>query len=396
MKLKIAIVVHGRFHAFDLARELIKQGNDVTLFTNYPKNIVEKFGINKKHVKSFLIHGIFARISGKVQRILDQVNLEALLHTKFSSWATQIIVKQEYDVVYAFSGVAEEIFQALSNKHVLKAVVRGSAHIRTQFQILSAEEKRARVSVDKPSNWIIAREEREYQISDLVIVLSTFAKRSFIDQGIVQEKLKVLPLGTQLEKFYPVRQVIKERCHRISSKNPLRVLMVGTYSYRKGAIDFSKIAELGGNHFQFKFVGNVNSEVSQLVQNSSGNIEFIPKQPQYELPEFYAWADIFIFTTIEDGYAVVLAQAQAAGIPILSTTNCASLDIVVEGETGWILPIRSPESFVERLMWCDQHRQDLVQMVWRIYQNFQPRDWAEVAADFVDISYTEISKKLEV
>ncbi|WP_242046550.1 hypothetical protein [Cylindrospermum sp. FACHB-282] len=52
MKLKIAVVVHGRFHAFDLARELIEQGNEVTLFTNYPKKIVEKFGINKKYGSS--------------------------------------------------------------------------------------------------------------------------------------------------------------------------------------------------------------------------------------------------------------------------------------------------------------------------------------------------------
>jgi hypothetical protein len=35
MKYKIAIAVHGRFHAFDFARALIAQGHDVTLFTNY-------------------------------------------------------------------------------------------------------------------------------------------------------------------------------------------------------------------------------------------------------------------------------------------------------------------------------------------------------------------------
>ncbi|WP_242046726.1 glycosyltransferase family 4 protein [Cylindrospermum sp. FACHB-282] len=331
-----------------------------------------------------------------MQGILNHADLEAFLNTKFSNWAAQIIEKQEYDVVYAFSGVAEEVFQALPNKNVVKALVRGSAHIRTQFQILSAEEKRAGVYVDKPSKWIIAREEREYQISDLVIVLSTFAKQSFIAQGIVKEKLKVLSLGTQLEKFHPLQQVVEERCQRIISKKPLRVLMVGTYSYRKGAIDFSKIAELGSGYCQFKFVGDVISEASHLAQQSSANIEFIPRQPQYELPEFYAWADIFIFTTIEDGYAVVLAQAQAAGIPIVSTTNCASLDIVVEGKTGWILPIRSPESFVERLMWCNEHREELVQMVWKIYHNFHPRDWAEVAADFVNISSKELSKKLKI
>ncbi|MBD2385322.1 glycosyltransferase family 4 protein [Cylindrospermum sp. FACHB-282] len=394
MSLKIAIVVHGRFHGFDLARELINQGHDVTLLTNYPKNIVEKFGIPEKFVQTFLLHGLSTRVLHKLHEVLGTPDFEAFIHCEFSKWAARNLIKYHYDSVHVFSGVAEEIFQALSDKCVVKSLVRGSAHIRTQFQLLLDEEKRAGVSVDKPSNWMIAREEREYQLADVVVVLSTFAQQSFIHQDITPEKLKVLPLGTQLERFRPVQQVIAERCHRIVSKLPLRVLMVGTCSYRKGALDFVKIAELGARYFQFKFVGTVTSEASDLAQSNSGNIEFIPKQPQFELPKFYSWADIFIFTTIEDGYAVVLSQAQATGLPILTTTNCSGSDIVVEGKTGWVLPIRSPESFVERLHWCDEHRQELAQMVWRIYQDFQPRDWTEVAAEFVSIHTDLLKKKL--
>ncbi|AFZ27933.1 glycosyltransferase [Cylindrospermum stagnale PCC 7417] len=385
MKLKIAIVVHGRFHAFDLARELINQGHDVTLLTNYPKKFVEKFDIPQEFVKTFLLHGIFTRVIQKLHAVLGISNFEYIVHSEFSKWAARNLINDKYDVIHVFSGVAEEIFQAMSDKRGLKCLVRGSAHIRTQFKILSEEEKRAGVTVDKPSKWMISREEREYQLADLVIVLSNFAKQSFIDQDITPAKIKVLPLGTQLVKFRPIQQVIAERCHRIISQLPLHVLMVGTFSYRKGAIDFVNISELGSTNFRFKFVGTVTSEASHLAK-ASENIEFIPKQEQFELPKFYAWADIFIFTTIEDGYAVVLSQAQANGLPIITTTNCSGSDIVIEGKTGWVLPIRSPEIFVERLNWCHENRQELAQMVRELYQEFQPRDWAEVATDFVHIS----------
>ncbi|WP_392534633.1 glycosyltransferase family 4 protein [Nostoc sp. C117] len=394
MKLKIAIVVHGRFHAFDLTRELINQGHDVTLFTNYPKKIVEKFGIPQKSVKTFLLHGFLTRIIYKLHGVVGTPNFEAFLHSAFSQWAARILNKSEYDIVHVFSGVAEEIFQALSAKDVLKTLVRGSAHILTQSQLLSEEEQRAGVSVDRPSNWMIAREKREYQLTDIVLVLSTFAKESFIHQNISPDKLKILPLGAQLEKFRPVEQVIEERCQRILWQKPLNVLMVGTFSYRKGAIDFLKIAELVSTSFQFKFVGTVTIEARDLAKKNIENIEFIPKQSQFKLSRFYAWADIFIFTTIEDGYAMVLAQAQAAGLPILTTTNCSGSDIIIEGKTGWVLPIRSPESFVERLKWCDEHRQELGQMVQRVYQEFQPRDWADVAADFVSIHTDLLKQKL--
>jgi glycosyltransferase involved in cell wall biosynthesis len=394
MKLKIAIVVHGRFHAFDLARELINQGHDVTLFTNYPKKIVERFGIPQKYVQTFLLHGLLTRIIHKLHGVLDTPDFEAFLHSIFSQWAARILNKSEYDIVHVFSGVAEEIFQALSAKNVLKTLVRGSAHILIQFQLLSEEEERSGVSVARPSKWMIAREEREYQLTDVILVLSSFAHQSFRDQNISPDKLRILPLGTQIEKFRPDEEVIKERCQRIIAQPKLNVLMVGTFSYRKGAIYFVKIAELLSTKYQFKFVGTVTNEASDLAAKNSKNIEFIAKQPQFELFKFYAWADIFIFTTIEDGYAVVLAQAQAAGLPILTTTNCSGSDIIVEGQTGWVLPIRSPESFIERLKWCNEHRPELAEMVWRVYQNFQPRDWAEVATDFVSIHTGLLKEKL--
>ncbi len=55
---------------------------------------------------------------------------------------------------------------------------------------------------------------------------------------------------------------------------------------------------------------------------------------------------------------------------------------VLGRESGWVLPIRAPDAFVERLQWCDQHRKELAHMVRRIHEQFKPRDWAEVAADF--------------
>ena len=59
--------------------------------------------------------------------------------------------------------------------------------------------------------------------------------------------------------------------------------------------------------------------------------------------------------------------------------------MVREGQTGWVLPIRSPEAFIARLDWCDSHREELAEMVRRTYYQFQPRTWADVAVDFESI-----------
>jgi hypothetical protein len=55
-----------------------------------------------------------------------------------------------------------------------------------------------------------------------------------------------------------------------------------------------------------------------------------------------------------------------------------------------VLPIRSPQEFIECLLWCDAHREELAAMVRRIYNDFKPRDWADVAADFESICLSGI------
>src|SRR5688500_8529662 len=67
-KLKIAIVVHGRFHAFNLARALLERGHEVTLFTNYPKWAVERFHFPAERVRSFWVHGVLTRAAEMLQR----------------------------------------------------------------------------------------------------------------------------------------------------------------------------------------------------------------------------------------------------------------------------------------------------------------------------------------
>ena len=372
-------MVHGRFHAFDLARELLKQGHEVVLFTNYPKRVVAKFGIPREHVRSFLAHGLLSRAIG---RLFGGHAFEALLHQLFGRWAAWSIQREkQFDAIHGFTGITDEYLLLYAQKGTVRSLVRGSAHIAVQARLLAEEARRAGVPIDQPSEWMIQRELREYGMADLIIVLSSFAYQSFLDEGVDPGKLAQVPLGSELKRFRPAAEIIEARCQRILSGQRLRVLTVGTFSYRKGALDLVAITRALGHKCEFEFVGDTPAETRSLC--AQAKLKFTPRQPQFELPKFLAAADVFVFPTIEDGYAAVLAQAQAAGLPVLATTNCAAPDIVVPDENGWVLPIRSPEAFIARLEWCDTHRQELAAMVRYTYDHFQGRDWADVAADLV-------------
>ena len=381
--MKIAIAVQGRFHAFHFARALLDRGCDVTVLTNYPKWAAARFGLPRDRVRSFWPHGVLTRAMGRLDPRLARYGGEAWLHTMFGRWTARQLASERWDVVHPWSGVAEESLRSLKGTRTLCLLMRGSAHIRTQAELLTEEEERTGVRQDHPSRWRIAREEREYALTDRIVVLSTFAYRTFISQGVHAEKLHIIPLGASLQKFRPTPEIVRARQRRLLGGGPLRVLYVGAMSLRKGLWDMARVVKvLGTEKFAFQFVGPQPLEAHAVLSELRADVTLRSKQPEAELPGVYAWGDVFLFPTIEDGFAVVLAQAAAAALPVLTTTNSSGLDLIREGENGWVVPIRAPEALVARLRWCSDHRDEVAAMVGRIYDRFRPRDWSAVAADF--------------
>jgi glycosyltransferase involved in cell wall biosynthesis len=387
--MKIDIVVHGRFHAFDLARALIDQGHDVLVHTNYPKSIVKRFGLSEKNVRSFVSHGILSRLAYWKYVRFNREILDRVLHTMFGRWAARS-VRRDADVVHGFSGVMEEV---LERHQGLTSVVRGSAHIRVQDEILRSEEARAGQDIERPTRWIIAREEREYRAADQVTVLSRFAHTSFVSMGYSGERLMTLSLGVDIRRFRLSPEQVSQRVERIRSGQPLRIVTVGTFSYQKGILDLIDVAERMKGRMTFRFVGHVPGEAHAILERASSVLEFVARVPEFELPDQYAWGDVFLYPTVQDGFAIVLLQAAAAGLPILATTNCAAPDFVREGLNGWIIGIRDPGSIADRLAWCDENRRDLAEMIGTSCTMAAAKDWERVAAEFVERHEQAIEQK---
>ena len=70
---------------------------------------------------------------------------------------------------------------------------------------------------------VIAREEAEYDIADMVSAPSGFVAYSFVRMGYLREKLFLNPYGARLERF-----------HRVSESGVFTVMVVGQASLRKG------------------------------------------------------------------------------------------------------------------------------------------------------------------
>lgn len=386
--LRIAIAVHGRFHAFDVARTLSELGHEVTVFTNYPQSRTKRYGIGHLKVVSFLPHLAMNQAIARLRAPRIAERTEPLLHKWFGGWAKVQLTKQRWDVVNLYSGIAEETLRAPRCATAF-LMERGSTHIRAQAQILQEEAERTGYPQEQPSTWMIAREEREYQLTDHITLLSSFARETFQQQGFPLEKVSVIPLGVNAAHFRASPETVDARCQRIMRGDPLHVLYVGRVCFRKGFWDHVRIMQsLNNERFRFTLVGSVLPEVEGLREHlPTSNIAFFGHQPQTELFPWYSKGDLFFLPTIEDGFAMVLSQAQANGLPIIATTNCSAPDFLEKGKSGWIVPIRQSAHTVEILEWCDSHRAELADMVRYTYQNPVVRDWMEVGRDYQALMY---------
>jgi glycosyltransferase involved in cell wall biosynthesis len=72
--------------------------------------------------------------------------------------------------------------------------------------------------------------------------------------------------------------------------------------------------------------------------------------------------DVFVLPSIVEGRALVQQEAMACRLPLIATKNAGADDLIVEGETGFLIPIRSPEAIAEKISWCVKNRSRLAGM----------------------------------
>ena len=266
----------------------------------------------------------------------------------FSKWAANEVAQRPFDVIYSWSSISGPLFNQLhSREKTLCLLARGSTHIAYQEQILREESKRVGVELSRPSPWLINLEKLEYEIADAVVVLSTHCRNTFIDRGVPPGKIITMIAGVDAKRFLAPKKTVESRILRMRSREPLHILMSGSFDFRKGAWDIAEVVrQLGNQNVLLRFVGSISPSCQYLKHELQSLIEFVPRVSQAELVDQFAWADVFFFPSLEEGLPQTLIQAAAAGCYLLSTPNAAMEDILQSGGIGRSIEMRDIDEYV--------------------------------------------------
>jgi glycosyltransferase involved in cell wall biosynthesis len=94
--------------------------------------------------------------------------------------------------------------------------------------------------------------------------------------------------------------------------------------------------------------------------------------------------DLLCLPSIVEGRALVMQEAMSQGLPIIITPNTGGSDLIIEGETGFLVPIRNAAKIAEKINWCFENRDQLEHMGENARTHASKYTWGNYAKVIVD------------
>ncbi|MFL5744425.1 MAG: glycosyltransferase family 4 protein [Niastella sp.] len=202
----------------------------------------------------------------------------------------------------------------------------------------------------------LERKTQELQLADVIVGPSSFVENSLPDWA-KNKKIIMAPFGS------PMPVTDKEEPTRKNFKKPLRVLFAGSMSQRKGLGDlFTAMRLLNRRDIELVVMGSPEAPM-EFYRKECPHFIYEAGRPNPQVLALMRSCDVFCLPSIVEGRALVMQEAMSQGLPLIITPNTGGEDLIKQdGSTGFLIPIRSPETIAEKLNWLLDNRAAIIEM----------------------------------
>ncbi len=338
--MRVVLSTIGKFHSFDLARQIHERGALTAIFSGYPWFKLRNDGLPRQKVRTFpYLHAPYMRFAPRY------TPARHLWEWQDRVWFDRYVARRlpPCEVFCGLSGSALSTSRAAKFQGAKYVCDRGSSHIRFQDRILREEYDRQGIRFDGIDPRIVGREEAEYEAADAITVPSTFSLSTFIDAGVDRKKVKLAPYGVDLDTFHPCAKRMDDT---------FQILFVGNICVRKGvSYLLDAFRQLDCERKRLVLVGSASAEYENLIKQlrQDERISVMGHVPQQQLKEIMSRSYAMVLPSVEDGFGLVLAQAMACGCPVIASENTGAHDLFTDGKEGFIVPVRDSAAIADRL-----------------------------------------------
>jgi glycosyltransferase involved in cell wall biosynthesis len=199
-----------------------------------------------------------------------------------------------------------------------------------------------------------AKEIQEQGDAIRIIAASSFSKATLVQHGVLEEKITVIPYGVDSDRFADTDRSSRDR--------PFRFAFVGLVTARKGVpLLIEAWKTLGREDAELWLIGPVSEAARRAIPSLPGLVVKGAVE-QSEVANLLQQADVFVFPSFFEGFGLVILEAMACGLPVITTTTTAGPDILTEGENGWLTTPGQIDELIDRMRWCCDHKDELEKM----------------------------------
>lgn len=121
------------------------------------------------------------------------------------------------------------------------------------------------------------------------------------------------------------------------------ILYVGRFDPKKGMDDLLHTCPSLDSAAGIYFVGGEPEEehLAFCQEKNLENVHFVGFKKKEALGEYYRAADLLVLPTWSDVWGLVINEAMAQGLPVVTTDRCvAGVELVEDGVNGYIIPVK--------------------------------------------------------
>lgn len=330
--LKVAIAVHGRYHAFDLARGLYQKDQLVQIATTYPRLAARRFLPRGVPIRSASRFEIWRRLASRWSLV---PRADPGVSVGFGKFVARTL-PNDANLLVGWSSTMREAIGPAHRLGMKVCIERGSTHILHQVRVLREAAEQSGVSDSGTPTEIIDRELWEYDKADAIALPTQYSASTFVAHGIAADKLIVNPYGVDPSAFNPLLE---------PRVGPCRILFAGSVGVRKGIPDLLKAFGNMAPGTELHLAGPLEPGIDKLIAGyRNPRLVVHGPLPFPRLRELYRSSNIFCLPSIEEGLAQVLLQAMASGLPVVTTKIAGGEELLPDDKAGLIVPSGDPDA----------------------------------------------------
>jgi glycosyltransferase involved in cell wall biosynthesis len=271
------------------------------------------------------------------------------------------------DMVISFENSSRHIFKKAHKLGKITILELSSLHyhfigsLRQQYEAF-----RKSLPDDVFFDKVCANKERELKLANYIFTISELARQSLLDAGFAPGQVYKVNLGFDPVHFQPKKTY---------SQHTFKLIYAGTMTPRKGIhLIIKAFLELGLPDSSLTLVGPID-DAGELIKAHKGQVQYFPFMHHKDLKLKLQEADLFVFPSYFDGWAMIVLEAMACGTPVIVSENTGAKEAVSQGG-GFIIPVDDLEALKEKIRYFYDNRTELETYGRKAHQIAQQYTWA--------------------